>query len=184
MSGDDYWIAENRGVLPRVFIPRHFERLRDGNETLARMAAPTFDPAEIAFVDADLPSLPREMAGDVRIVEERSTRVEVRCELPAPALVVLADHWDPGWKATLDGRPVPVLRVDHAIRGVVAPAGTSTLVFIYSPDSLRAGIWTAAFAGLTWVFWMGQILRRSHHRVRFDRAAKSSPRRAPDPNSD
>lgn len=169
LSGDDYWIAENRSVLPRIFIPRRVERVRDGDETLERLAAPEFDPAEVAFVDAEMSSLPALMSGSARIVEENPTRVEVACDLPAPALVVLSDQWDPGWRGRIDGQDVRIHRVDHAIRGVVVPAGRSSLVFTYRPASFRAGVWTAAFAGIGWVFWIGQVLRRSRRNVRRDR---------------
>jgi hypothetical protein len=174
LSGEDYWIAENRGVLPRTFIPRRVERVSDGDETLARLASPEFQPAEVAFIDEETSVFPAEMSGEVRIVEETSTRIDIACSLPAPALVVLADRWDPGWKATVNGRDTPILRVNHAIRGVAARAGTSAVRFTYRPDSFRWGLWTAAFAVAVWVFWMGQVLRSARRSVRSPRRAEGT----------
>lgn len=166
LTGDDYWVAENRGVLPRVFIPRRVERVSDESETLARLASPEFRPAEVAFITEETTPLPAEMSGEARIVTETSTRIDVACSAAAPAVVVLADRWDRGWKATVDGRPTPIFRVDHALRGVAVPAGTSAIRFVYRPDSFRWGLWTAAFAAAAWVFWMGQVFRPSGRRVR------------------
>jgi hypothetical protein len=178
LSGDDYWIAENRGVLPRTFIPRRVERVSDGDATLSRLASPEFHPAEVAFITEATTAFPAQMSGEVRIVNETSTRIDIACSLPAPALVVLADRWDPGWKATVNGRDTAILRVDHAIRGVAAPAGSSTIRFTYRPNSFRWGLWTAAFAVTVWVFWMGQVLRSSRRSLRS--AGRSEDRTRPD----
>ena len=69
-------------------------------------------------------------------------------------LVVLADNWDKGWHAYYNGKPVPVLRANYAIRGVVVPAGTGTLEFIYRPASLMLGLWLAGFAAIVLLGWL------------------------------
>jgi hypothetical protein len=61
-------------------------------------------------------------------------------------LLVLADRWDPGWAAYLDGRPAHILRVDHALRAVVVPAGPSAVEFRYEPASFVWGLRMAVMA--------------------------------------
>ena len=46
-----------------------------------------------------------------------------RVTTEAPGLLVVADTWMPGWTASVDGRPAPVLRGNHAQRVVPLPAG-------------------------------------------------------------
>ncbi len=48
-------------------------------------------------------------------------------------IAVLADQWYPGWTATLDGRGVPILRVDAALRGVAIGPGPHRIDFRYRP---------------------------------------------------
>jgi len=72
-------------------------------------------------------------------------------------LVVLTDRWDPGWVAYLDGVPVRILRVDHALRGVVAPAGLHTLRFRYQPTSLIWGSIASGAACFAWFAWIGAV---------------------------
>jgi hypothetical protein len=70
-------------------------------------------------------------------------------------LVILADAWDADWKAELghweqtgDGpmplvaeRELPILRVDHGLRGLVVPPGTQGRVDLtYRPAALRTGL--------------------------------------------
>jgi len=50
-----------------------------------------------------------------------------------PALVVVADAYFPGWAATVDGRPAPVLRADGAFVGVAVPAGDHHVELAYRP---------------------------------------------------
>ena len=63
-------------------------------------------------------------------------------------MVVMADAWDTGWVAELrteiEGersvRSVPILRVDHGLRGVLVPPGRHELVLRYEPAGLRRGL--------------------------------------------
>jgi uncharacterized membrane protein YfhO len=53
--------------------------------------------------------------------------------------MVLTDVHYPGWKATVDGRPAHIERVDYLLRGVVVPAGRHRVEFAYEPVSWRIG---------------------------------------------
>jgi uncharacterized membrane protein YfhO len=80
--------------------------------------------------------------------------------METPGLVVLADLWDKGWQATLNGQRVPILRTNHAIRGVVVPAGAGMLEFRYAPASFAWGLWLAGLAAVALLAWLGIALRR------------------------
>jgi uncharacterized membrane protein YfhO len=51
-------------------------------------------------------------------------------------VLVLADNWYPGWQATLDGKPIDIVRADAAIRGVALPAGSHRIEMRYRPARL------------------------------------------------
>ena len=55
------------------------------------------------------------------LVVDRATEVVVEATAPRGGLLLLADTWYPGWEATVDGRPTPVLRADFAHRAVYLP---------------------------------------------------------------
>lgn len=137
---DDYYLLENTNALPRVFVPRSVERVADDAERLRRMTAPDFDPRAVAFVE-DAVDLPGPCEGHADIVSEIPTRVAVRANLPTPGMILLADTWDRGWRAYRSGARLPVLRADHALRGVMLPAGESLVEFRYEPASFRLGLW-------------------------------------------
>jgi len=135
--GDDYWVWENPHALPRPFIPKRVLPSPPRQELLARLAADRFDAAAESFVEADLTF--EDVSGTAGIVSETPQEIVMEAEMETPGLVVLADLWHPGWVAEADGIPVPVLRVNHAIRGVALPPGRTTLVMRYDPRSFRIG---------------------------------------------
>ena len=62
---------------------------------------------------------------------------------------------DPNFLDSEDGRPVRILRINHAIRGVQVPKGKATLEFRYEPES---SVWGLRFAGLSLLVslsWVG-----------------------------
>ena len=63
---------------------------------------------------------------DVDQVTVGMTRSQVRYLLGTP---MLADPFDPGWVATVDGQPAKVFVADHYLRAVYLPAGEHDVVF-------------------------------------------------------
>ena len=85
-----------------------------------------------------------------------SDRVVVEFATYAPGLLVVADTWMPGWSATLDGRPVEVLRGNLAQRVVpIRRAGPHRVVMTYKAPGLAAG---AAVSVLSLVVVMGLLI--------------------------
>jgi hypothetical protein len=153
-SGPDYWVLTNPNVLPRAYVPGRVETVADDKERLEKMASRDFDPRRVAYVETSS-KLPSDCKGTAEITGEIPTRVTLSLDMKTPGLVVLADRWDVGWNAYLDGRRVPILRTNHALRGVEVPAGKATLEFRYEPASFAWGVRLAAAALLATVGWLG-----------------------------
>jgi uncharacterized membrane protein YfhO len=78
-------------------------------------------------------------ASAARITAYQSQYVAVEAETAAPALLVLNDTNYPGWRATVNGQPAEMLSANFLFRGVLVPAGKSTVEFRYQPRSFRIG---------------------------------------------
>ena len=158
-QGPDYWVLANPRALPRVFIPQRVQAVADSAVRLQKLASPQFDPREVAYVEEPV-ALPGACRGSAEIVNEIPTHVTVALRMETPGLVVLADQWDKGWQANLNGRPAPILRANHALRGVVVPAGSGTLEFRYAPASFAWGLRLAALGGIALLGWLGVIVSK------------------------
>lgn len=73
------------------------------------------------------------------IVSYEPERVEIATDSPRDGYVVLSDTYRPGWSASVDGAPTPILRAHTALRAVRVPSGRHRAVLSYRPASFRAG---------------------------------------------
>jgi hypothetical protein len=103
--------------------------------------------------------------GRAEVVSYRPERVVVATHSSAASVLVLSDTWFPGWTASVDGRQVPVLQVDHALRGAIVGPGDHQVRFTYRPSSfgkgLRVTTTTILILFATWAF-----ARRSSRQTR------------------
>lgn len=117
---------------------------------------PDFDPeAEVILSKGQPRPAPAGFSGVVEIVEDRADRVGLTAELSHDGHVVLADTHDPGWRATVDGRPAPLLRANVAFRAIPVPAGRHDVDLVYRPPVVLAGL---AVSALTFVFILAVAL--------------------------
>jgi hypothetical protein len=141
-EGADARVYRNPSALPRAFLVQR-QRVVDGpSPALAAVTAPGFRPREEAVTERRIPGLAQAGAGEpgtARISDYQREQVVVETNARRPALLVLTDSWFPGWRAEVDGKSVPVERVDYLIRGVAVPAGSHRVEFTYEPASWRAG---------------------------------------------
>jgi hypothetical protein len=167
-QSDDYWVLVNSNAL-RVFVPRTVKTVAVGQE-LEELKSPQFNPADVALVTSPV-NLPAQCRGTVQITSEIPTRIRISAQMETSGLIVLADNWDKGWLAFWNGRPAPVLRVDYTLRGVVVPAGTGTLEFIYQPASVILGLWLGGLAATALLGWLAVNRWRSRPKQSPNQAA-------------
>jgi len=91
-------------------------------------------------------------AGTVTVGTYQPERVVARTQSDVASVLVLSDAWFPGWEVRVDGKRVPLLRVDHALRAVALPAGSHAVEFDFRPPLVAQG---GAVTGLTLLFMMG-----------------------------
>ena len=76
----------------------------------------------------------------LEVTKHTPTSIEASVKCDGPCLVVVAQPWAPGWRATVDGGDVPLVRTNIAGLGAVAPAGRHNVEFSYRPWSWRSGV--------------------------------------------
>jgi hypothetical protein len=121
-----------------------------------------------ALVDSDLELQPGK-SGDITLVTDRPGCIELLTETSTEQLLVVAESYHDGWRATVDEQPVPVLRVNRDFLGCLVPQGTHEVRLHFSPLSLRLGkgvtagglsLCVAALV-LAWFPWPSKRTRRA-----------------------
>jgi hypothetical protein len=122
---------------------------KDQAAVLARVSSAGFDPRKTLLLeDQPLPVKKTAAAlaagtnsdGFVRILSYEPDDITIDASPARPGFLLLLDTWFPGWTATVNGEPAPILRADYNFRAVQLPAGQSTVRFSYRPKSLTAGL--------------------------------------------
>jgi hypothetical protein len=89
--------------------------------------------------------------GFVTIEQQNPHRIAVTLDCGnAAGFLVWSQAWYPGWRATIDGGPVPVERANHAFQGIAAPHGVHRIEVNYQPSTYRVGLYVTAL-------WLGAI---------------------------
>jgi uncharacterized membrane protein YfhO len=53
--------------------------------------------------------------------------------------LVVADSWNAGWQAKVDGNPQEILRVWGVVRGILLQPGSHLVELRYEPSAFRIG---------------------------------------------
>jgi hypothetical protein len=91
--------------------------------------------------------------GRVAIEQDRPGSFVAEVTAPARQLFVWNESYHPGWAATLDGRPHPVVRVNFDYLGCLVPPGRHTVAFRYRPRSFQVGAVVSAAGVLLLIGW-------------------------------
>jgi hypothetical protein len=136
--------------FPRAFVVNRTLAYRDTNELGLLLQTEALDLRSTALTQTPLPALEECASGEALLTRHDPNRVSLISRTGCRSLLVLADSWDPGWEVRIDGTAAEPLRLYHALRGVVVPAGTHAVEWRYSPPGLRWGLVCAA-AGMALV---------------------------------
>jgi hypothetical protein len=150
---DARWkVYANPAGFPRAWVVHQTVVAPSQAAAFAMLDQPGIDLHNTAVVEKPLP-LPSSDAVDhatFRSYDEDGMALDVTTA--SPGLLVLSEMYYPGWKATVNGKPVEILPVDGALRGVAVTTGMNRVELEYAPKSFRAG---AAAGVLTLLFISG-----------------------------
>jgi hypothetical protein len=154
-------VFENLSAYPRAWAVHEAIALPAGMAARDALNSPQFDPLRTAFVRAGPPPKLEQCdsTGDsVRMPLHAENSVRITAHLACRGMVVLTDSWFPGWRASVDGRAVPIDEVDGAVRGVTVDTGDHVVEMSYRPWSVILGGAMSLFA----VALVVLIRRREH----------------------
>ena len=132
-------LVENPHVLARAFAPRLVLAEPDPARRLAALA--TVGDFAVRGVVSERGSGEWVANGEatVTIAQYAADRLALEVDARETTLIGTSVTAWPGWKAELEGQPVPSVSYNHAFLAFRVPAGRHRLVLRYLPDSIRVG---------------------------------------------
>jgi hypothetical protein len=138
------WIHTNAAARPRARLmgrPVYATNADDAAMRLTPLKREALDRIVVEDPDHPLAETAPAPSGTAQIERDEPERVVVAVETDAPCYLLLADTFDPGWTAQIDGRPAAIRPAQVAFRAVFVPeAGRHTIAFQYQPAGWNAGL--------------------------------------------
>ena len=148
-----------------------------------RVLSPSFTPGEeVWFPDSARATTPwtSRVNGRITASSFRSDRITASADMAAPGLLTIAQSYSPYWKAWVNGKPVPLVRANHAFQAVPLPAGLSRVELRYIDPGFRLGlgITLTTLTGLgLWAAAAGRPGQRAKEQDRERGEAEATPQR-------
>jgi hypothetical protein len=129
-------VYANPGSFPRTFLSAALVRAGKPGATSSWSRTMTRTTDQRLIADARRSGIPArattpDAVGTAHIVGYHNDEVRVQVDASKPAVLVLADTYYANWHVSVQGKAAHLARVDDIMRGVVVPAGASTVVFRY-----------------------------------------------------
>lgn len=135
---------------PRYALIGKWETAAD-DDVLRRLGSTNYALFEKVLVAPECAPDPAMHAGSsegnqVQLLHYKPGTIRLRASVAAPAILRLADKYDPDWKAWIDGHEAPVMRVDFIFQGVLLAPGMHEIVMQYSPPRWPIALQAFGFA--------------------------------------
>lgn len=122
---------------PRFALIGRWE-IADDAEALRRLGAADYRLFEKVMIApenaANLPkSTGSDECGQVQVLEYKPGQIRMRVSTSCPAILRVADKYDPDWRACIDGKPANIFRADFLFQGVYLDAGMHEVFLEYAP---------------------------------------------------
>jgi hypothetical protein len=155
-------------ALPHAAIFSAAEIVDDELALLGKLATASFSPlSKVLFTRFDLPNSTADQVAKLRqtgvcrsakFLRYESERVEIDVSPVAESsILLLTDNYFPGWRASIDGKEVSLLRGNLCFRALLLPVGAKTVCFQYDSLPFKLGL---LVSGLTLLAFLAALALR------------------------
>jgi hypothetical protein len=155
-------LYENTTPMPSAWLVADAQVVSSEVEALNAIKNPNFDPRErvvlegretkttrkVSRQDAGAPRTVGASVNAPRAVRPNVNELIVDVDAAQDSYLVFNETWYPGWRASVDGKTVPLLHGDYLFRCVQVPQGKHLIEFKYEPISFWFGVFTFTLAAL------------------------------------
>ena len=152
----------NPGALGPVWLVRAIRFVNNADEEMN--ALNSFNPRDTVIIDkkeqSKIPFQPQfDPAGSILLLENRNDEIRYSFNAAANQFAVFSEIYYPrGWKAFIDGKETPIIKVNYLLRGLAIPAGKHAIEFRFEPAAYKTGNAISIVTGiLSWLILLGTL---------------------------
>lgn len=134
---------QNPGALGPAWLVKAIRYVPGPKEEMS--ALDNFSPADTAIVQqsykSQIPFEPQwDSAASISLVSNKNDIINYRFNAGSNQFAVFSEiFYDAGWKAFIDGKETPIVKVNYVLRGLPVPAGTHNIEFRFEPQGYYTG---------------------------------------------
>lgn len=133
-------ILENPDALERIYFAPSVVTMLESKIEDMMMDDPNFDPRKVVALSDNLNINSVTGKGNVEIIHYSPNLIKINTDTKSEEVLVLADQYEEGWKATIDKRKVQISPANFIFRAVKIPPGNHQVIFYYWPKSFDLGL--------------------------------------------
>ncbi len=143
----------NPDALGNAWIVDSYRLAENADEEIT--ALNDFDPASEAIIDQRYSEMlqgytpGKAPAASIKLTSYKPNELSYDFTSTKDELVVFSEiYYDKGWKAFVDGEPMPYFRTNYVLRGMIVPAGRHEIVWKFEPAVYYTGGTITAIASI------------------------------------
>lgn len=142
-AGATQQYQKNEGALGPCWLVKQVVFVKDADAEMK--AIDDFNPKDTAFVQesfkASVPFMPQyDSAAKIQLVKNDNDVVTYTSDAATNQFAVFSEiYYKAGWKALVDGKETPIVKVNYVLRGLALPAGKHNIEFRFEPPGLLMG---------------------------------------------
>jgi Bacterial membrane protein YfhO len=127
-------------TLPRVYVVDGIRPVAEADAENVLVAG-GFDPNREVLLTGSGEASASHVGfhGAARLLSRRTDWLSLEADLDGPGVLVVLEAYHPGWQATVDGHPAPVLRANALFRGIPLGPGHHRAEMVFRPRSVKLG---------------------------------------------
>ena len=142
-NGQTEVYEKNDSALGNCWLVKNIQYVKDANAEMNLLG--NFNPADTAVVqDAFKSSIPFEPVYDssasIALAKNDNDVVTYTFNAASNQFAVFSEvYYKSGWKAYIDGKETPIVKVNYVLRGLAIPAGKHDIKFEFKPQGYYKG---------------------------------------------
>ncbi len=137
-------VFENPNAFPRAWMVSCVTAVKEPKAAKGWMKTRGEARLREAIVYGDAPpaglSCDGPTSSEIEFIRRLPNELALKVKTGRRAMLIVNDGWDPGWKASIDGKSTKIWQADGFVRGIVVDAGEHEIRMVYRPDTVLAGL--------------------------------------------